>query len=89
LPLKFKTIKILAIISKMSASQSNKHTENTTKEVNEFEPTVKEAHEGAPAVDDEQLKVLPENEEEKEEILSAAAVLPTTTATETVKRATI
>ena len=56
--------------------QSNGHIENTTKEDNEFEPSINEPHEGPPVVDDEQLKALPENEEEeKEEIL-----LPSTTA---------
>ena len=54
--------------------QSNGHIDNTTKEDSEFEPSINEPHEGAPVVDDEQLRVLPENqEEEKEEI-----VLPTT-----------
>jgi hypothetical protein len=54
--------------------QSNGNIENTTKEDNKFEPGINEPHEGALVVDDEQLKALPENEEEeKEEIL-----LPTT-----------
>ena len=52
--------------------QSNGHIENTTKEDNEFEPGINEPHERV--VDDEQIRELPENEEEeKEEIL-----LPTT-----------
>ncbi|MGB8935526.1 MAG: hypothetical protein WCC17_10530 [Candidatus Nitrosopolaris sp.] len=66
---------------KISASQSNGHIENTTKEDNEFEPSINEPHEGIPVVDDEQLRALPENEEEeKEEIL-----LPSTTATKITK----
>jgi hypothetical protein len=61
--------------------QSNGHIENTTKEDNEFEPSINEPHEGGPVVDDEQLRALPENEEEeKEEIL-----LPSTTAAEPTK----
>jgi hypothetical protein len=48
--------------------QSNGHIENTTKEDNEFEPSINEPHEGV--VNDEQLRALPQNEEEeKEEIL--------------------
>jgi hypothetical protein len=55
--------------------------ENTTKEVNEFEPSINESHEGVPVVDDGELSALPENEEEeKEEIL-----LPSTTAAKTTK----
>jgi hypothetical protein len=58
--------------------QSNGNIENTTREENEFEPSINEPHEGIPVVDDEQLRALPENEEEeKEEIL-----LPSTTAAE-------
>jgi hypothetical protein len=50
--------------------QSDGHIENTTKQDNEFEPGINEPHEGGPVVDDEQLRALPENEEEeKEEIL--------------------
>jgi hypothetical protein len=50
--------------------QSNGHIENTTKEDNEFEPSINEPHEEVPVVNDEQLRALPENEEEeKEEIL--------------------
>ena len=60
--------------------QSNGHIENTTKEDNEFEPGINEPHEGVPVVDDEQLRALPENEEEKEEIL-----LPSATAAKTTK----
>ena len=45
--------------------------ENTTKEDNEFEPGINEPHQEVPVVDDEQIRALPENEEE--EIL-----LPTT-----------
>jgi hypothetical protein len=63
-----------------AALRSNGHIENTTKEDNEFEPD--EPHEGAPVVDDEQLRALPENEEEeKEEILLASS----TTAAKTTK----
>jgi hypothetical protein len=51
--------------------QSNGHIENTTKEDNEFEPGINEPHQEVPVVDDEQIRALPENEEE--EIL-----LPTT-----------
>jgi hypothetical protein len=59
--------------------QSNGNIENTTREENEFEPSINEPHEGIPVVDDEQLRALPENEEEeKEEIL-----LSTTTAAKT------
>ena len=47
--------------------QSNGHVENTTKEDNEFESGINEPHEGVPVVDDEQLRVLPENEEEEKE----------------------
>jgi U3 small nucleolar ribonucleoprotein component len=54
--------------------------ENTTKEGNEFEPSINEPHEEVPVVDEEQLRALPENEEEKEEIL-----LPSTTAAKTTK----
>ena len=54
--------------------QSNGHIENTTKEDNEFEPGINEPHEGVPVVDDEQVRALPENEEEeKEEILLPSA----------------
>ena len=61
--------------------QSNGDMETTTKEDNEFEPSINEPHEGVPVVDDEQLRALPENEEEeKEEIL-----LPTTTASKITK----
>ena len=58
--------------------QSNGHIENTTKEDNEFEPHINEPHEGI--VDDEQLRALPENdEEEKEEILLPSAIAAKTT----------
>ncbi|MGA9154029.1 MAG: hypothetical protein WBZ36_25900 [Candidatus Nitrosopolaris sp.] len=61
--------------------QSNGHIENTAKEDNEFEPDINEPHEGTPVVDDEQLRALPENdEEEKEEIL-----LPSITVAKTTK----
>jgi uncharacterized phage infection (PIP) family protein YhgE len=60
--------------------QSNGHIENTTKEDNEFEPGINEPHEGVPVVVDEQLRVLPENEEEEKEIL-----LPSTFAAKTTK----
>ena len=60
----------------MSALQSNGHTENTTNDDKEFEPGVKEPYERPPVVNDEQLKVLPENEEEeKEEILLTASTV--------------
>ena len=52
------------------------HIENTTKEDNEFEPGINEPHERIPVVDG----ALPENEEEKEEIL-----LPSTTAAKPTK----
>ena len=59
--------------------QSNGHIDNTTKEDSEFEPSINEPHEGAPVVDDEQLRVLPENEEEeKEEILLPTTAVKTT-----------
>ena len=59
--------------------QSNGHIENTTKEDNEFESGINEPHERVLVVDDEQLRALPENEEEKEEILLpfATAAKPT------------
>ena len=58
--------------------QSNGHIDNTTKEDSEFEPSINEPHEGVPVVDDEQLRVLPENEEEKEEILLPTTAVKTT-----------
>ena len=61
--------------------RSNGHIENTTTEDNEFEPSINEPHEQVPVVNDEQLRALPENEEEeKEEIL-----LPSTTAAKPTK----
>jgi hypothetical protein len=60
--------------------QTNGHIEDTTKEDNEFEPGISEPHKRVLIVDDERLRVLPENEEEKEEIL-----LPSTSAAKTTK----
>ena len=62
--------------------QSNGHIENSTKEDNEFEPGIDEPHERVLAVDDEQLRVLPGNEEEEKEELP----LPSTTAAKITKR---
>ncbi len=60
--------------------QSNGHIENTTKEDNEFEPGINEPHQEVPVVDDEQIRALPENEEEeKEEILLAPTTAAKTT----------
>jgi hypothetical protein len=67
---KFKTKQSLQLSVKISALQSNRHIENTTKEDNEFQPSINELQEGVPVVDDEQLRALPGNEEEeKEELL--------------------
>ena len=59
--------------------QSNGHIDNTTKDDSEFESSINEPHEGVPVLDDEQLRVLPENEqEEKEEILLPTTAVKTT-----------